>query len=109
MERLRMPMTLKHWGAVGIAGLMGAGLAWGAPAPASELQVPKGFRIELLTDAVPNARGLALGRHAGGKAVVYVGSAGAGNVYAVEVVAGRASAVHTLATGLNTPVGVAYR
>lgn len=26
------------------------------------LRVPKGFRIELLTDAVPNVRGLALGR-----------------------------------------------
>lgn len=79
-----------------------------AAAPASELQVPKGFQIELLTDAVPGARGLTLGRQADGKAIVYVGSR-AGSVYAVEVDRGRASAVHTIAKGLDSPVGVAYR
>ncbi len=84
-------------------------MAAGPAAPPSDLQVPKGFRIELLTDAVPNARGLTLGRHAEGKAIVYVGSAGAGNVYAVEVDQARVTAVHTLAKGLDSPIGVAYR
>ena len=95
---------------IGLCGLVLAGLvaAQGA-APAERLSVPKGFRIELLTDAVPNARAMALGRNGDGKAVVYVGSMRAGNVYAVEIDQGRARAVHTLATGLAMPVGVAYR
>jgi glucose/arabinose dehydrogenase len=71
--------------------------------------VPKGFQIELLTDAVPNARAMALGRHADGKSVVYVGSMGAGKVYAVEIEQGRARSVHTLVSGLALPAGVAYR
>src|SRR5258706_1031630 len=109
MAVLRSAMTLKRRLAVVIVGLAYAGMASGAAAPPSDLQVPKGFRIELLTDAVPNARGLALGRHADGKAIVYVGTAGAGNVYAVEVDQARATAVHTLIRGLDAPIGVAYR
>jgi glucose/arabinose dehydrogenase len=76
---------------------------------AERLRVPKGFQIELLTDAVPNARAMALGRYAGGKGVLYVGSMGAGKVYAVELEAGRAGRVHTVASGLTMPAGVAYR
>ena len=109
MTVLSVAMTLKRSLAAGIVGLTYAGMAAAAAAPASDLQVPKGFRVELLTDAVPNARGLALGRHADGKAVVYVGSAGAGNVYAVEIDQARATAVHTLVKGLDAPIGVAYR
>jgi glucose/arabinose dehydrogenase len=92
-----------------LAGAAWAGVASGAAAPASDLKVPNGFRIELLTDAVPNARSLTLGPHAGTKATVYVGTAGAGNVYAVEVDQHRATAVHTLAQGLQYPIGTAYR
>ena len=91
-------------------------LAWAAiapslaaPAPPQQLRVPKGFQIELLTDAVPNARGLALGRFAGDKGTVYVGSMREGKVYAVELDGGRATRVHTLASGLLLPTGVAYR
>jgi len=73
------------------------------------LRVPAGFRIELLTDEVPNARAMTLGRYANGKGVVYVGSYGAGKVYAVEIEQGRARAVHTLVSGLAAPIGVAYR
>jgi len=105
-------MTTILWGcrlAGAVALLLAHAAAALAAAPASDLEVPKGFRIELLTDAVPNARGLTLGRHADGKAIVYVGSARAGNVYAVEIDQGRASAVHTIAKGLNTAIGVAYR
>ena len=86
-----------------------AGCAVAAGTPVERLRVPAGFRIELLTDAVPNARALALGRFEGDRGVVYVGSMGAGAVYAVEIAAGRASAVHTIATGLNRPAGVAWR
>ncbi len=83
--------------------------AFAAPAPPERLRVPKGFQIEVLTDAVPNARGMALGRFNGDTGVVYVGTMREGKVYAVEVDAGRAGKVHTLATGLQLPTGVAYR
>jgi glucose/arabinose dehydrogenase len=74
-----------------------------------QLQVPPGFRVELLTDAVPDVRALTLGRFGAGKGVVYAGSAQAGKIYAVEIEQGKASAVHTLASGFSSPTGVAYR
>ena len=80
-----------------------------AAASTERLRVPQGFQVELLTDAVPNARGMALGRYSQGKGVVYVGTMREGNVYAVEVENGKATQVHTLATGLALPTGVAYR
>lgn len=90
--------------------LMAAALGSLAGAPPMErLKVPPGFRIEVLTDQVPGARGLALGDFAGGKGVVYVGSRSEGKVYGVEVDGARASRVHVLASGLEQPVGVAYR
>ena len=45
------------------------------PCRSTSCALPAGFRIELVTDAVPNARQMALGRSADGKSVVYVGSA----------------------------------
>lgn len=80
------------------------------PASAGDVQLqtlraPAGFRVELVTDEVPNARAMTLG--AGG--IVYVGTAGAGKVYAVELAGGRAKAVHTIASGLELPTGVAWR
>ena len=80
-----------------------------AAAPADRLRVPPGFKIELLTDDVPNARAMTLGRYADGKGVLYVGSMGAGKVYAVELDQGRATRVRTVASGLELPAGVAYR
>src|SRR5258708_3670256 len=74
-----------------------------------KLHLPPGFHIELLTDAVPNARQMALGRYADGRGVLYVGSMNAGNVYAVELEQGGVAAVRTIASGLPMPVGVAYR
>jgi glucose/arabinose dehydrogenase len=58
---------------------------------------------------VPSARAMTLGRFADGRGVVYVGSMGAGKVYAVELDQGKARAVHTIASGLTMPAGVAYR
>jgi glucose/arabinose dehydrogenase len=85
-----------------------ATLAAAASLPLEKLQLPAGFRIEVLTDAVPNARAMTLGRFANGRGVVYVGSGRAGKVYAVEIDAGRATAVHTVASGLTLPIGVAW-
>jgi len=74
-----------------------------------KLRVPPGFRIELLTDAVPNARQMALGRYANGQGVLYVGSRSEGKVYAVELAGAKAGAVHTIASGLDMPSGLAWR
>src|SRR5882724_11429653 len=71
--------------------------AGAAGLPLDKLRLPPGFRIELLTDAVPNARAMTLGPYADGRGVLYVGSMGAGKVYAVELANGRATAVYTVA------------
>jgi len=89
------------------ASLACAGAA--AATPIEQLRAPAGFRVEVLTDAVPNARQMALGRNGDGKGIVYVGSAGAGNVYAVEYGASGAGRVHVVASGLSIPSGVAWR
>jgi glucose/arabinose dehydrogenase len=80
-----------------------------AALPVERLRVPPGFRIEVLTDAVPNARAMTLGRYADGRGVLYVGSSQAGRVYAVELGGERAGAVRTLVSGLQRPAGVAWR
>ncbi len=77
--------------------------------PLDKLRLPPGFKIEVLTNAVPSARAMALGRFAAdGRGVVYVGS-GAGKVYAVEIDQGKAGQVRTVASGLTLPIGVAYQ
>ena len=92
-------------------GLLVAALpsAFAAELPIEKLRLPPGFRIEVLTDAVPNARAMRLGRYADGRGVLYVGSMRAGRVYAVELEEGRARRVQTVATGLNRPAGLAWR
>ena len=81
----------------------------GAALPVDTIKLPPGFRIEVLTDQVPDAREMALGRHRDGKGVLYVGSNGAGRVYAVTLAGTRATDVKVVASGLQLPVGVAYR
>jgi len=93
---------------VALVAALALGSAAAAP-PIDQLRAPPGFRIELLTDAVPNARQMALGRSGDGQGIVYVGSAGAGNVYAVEYGASGIGRVHLVASGLSLPSGVAWR
>jgi glucose/arabinose dehydrogenase len=93
---------------LGLLGLL-SNTALAANLHLDALHLPPGFHIEVLTDAVPDARQMTLGRYADGRGVLYVGSMGAGKVYAVELDQGRAKAVHTIASGLQMPVGVAYR
>ena len=100
----------------GAAALLAMALGAGTAAPAraaavqlDKLRVPAGFRIELVTDEVPNARQMALGRSAEGKSVVYVGSRSAGKVYAFEIEQGKAGPVRTIASGLAMPSGIAWR
>jgi len=74
--------------------------------PLNLLKLPQGFRIEVFSDAVPNARSLARGADG----TIFVGTRHE-SVYAVrdENQDGRADAVHTIARGLNEPNGVAFR
>jgi glucose/arabinose dehydrogenase len=85
------------------------GCARAGSAPLERLRVPAGFKVEVLTDAVPNARAMALGRSENGRGVLYVGSMSAGKVYAVELDGARAGRVHVIASGLELPAGLAWR
>lgn len=85
------------------------GVAARAAVDLESIKLLPGFRIELLTDRVPDAREMALGRYDAGRGILFVGSSRAGKVYAVALNQGRASEVKTIASGLQFPVGVAYR
>lgn len=82
-----------------------------APAMAApqldRLTLPRGFRIAVYSDQVPNAREIALGA----KGTVFVGSNDAGKVYALTDSDGDGVADRTrvIASGLQLPVGVAFR
>lgn len=70
-------------------------------APAlDKIKLPRGFKIEVFNGSVPEARSMALSP--GG--VLYVGTRKKGKVYAIQ---GRT--VHTVASNLNMPNGVAFR
>ena len=84
--------------------VLSAWVAWarGAELPLDEIKLPSGFSIELVA-RVPSAREMTLGAHG----TLFVGSTG-GSVYAVTRTGGSA-AVKIVASGLNRPVGVAFR
>ena len=97
-------MTFRRLGAV--LALLSASLA--APAgelPLGAIRLPDGFAIEVLA-RVPGARQMALGDGN----VVYVGSRGEGKVHAVQLdERTRATRTNVVASGLDQPVGVAFR
>lgn len=70
--------------------------------PLERIRLPEGFRISLVTDELPNAREMAWGAHG----TLFVGSNAAGKVYALEPASGR---VRVVASGLQLPVGVAFK
>ena len=72
--------------------------------PVDKIRLPPGFQITVFASNIPNARGMAWGD----KGTLFVGSRGAGNVYALKHKDGRATQMHTLATGLNMPSGLAF-
>ncbi len=71
------------------------------------LHLPKGFKISVFADQLPNARTLALGN----EGVVYVGTRQQGSVYAVKDKDGDGVADQrfVIARGLTMPNGVAYK
>jgi len=72
-----------------------------------EITLPPGFAIAVYADSLPGARSLALGA----KGTLFVGSRHEGKVYAVIPAADgrRAARVVTIAAGLDSPNGVAFR
>lgn len=82
-----------------------AAVALAGELPLDRIELPPGFRIELLA-RVPNAREMALGDDR----LLFVGSMDAGKVYALELNDRyRAGKLHIVASGLRMPVGVAWR
>ncbi len=75
--------------------------------PLERIKVPAGFSISLFSDQVPGARSMARSP----KGILYVGTQGPGKVYALvdRNGDGRADEVHTVASGLNRPNGVAWK
>ncbi len=110
-------MTSRFPGGWRLLGLMGLtfgamlmlhpGVHSGEKLPLHKIRLPKGFSIELYATGVPDARSLALSP----SGVLYVGSRGKGNVYAVVDTDGdhHADRVYVIASGLMMPNGVAYR
>ena len=70
-----------------------------------EIKLPPGFAIEVFVRDIPGARSLALGA----KGTLFVGSRGAGKVYAVRYAGTPRAELLTLARGLDSPNGVAFR
>ncbi|HET8899059.1 MAG TPA: PQQ-dependent sugar dehydrogenase [Rhodanobacteraceae bacterium] len=82
-------------------------LAAAAAQPAlDQLRMPPGFSVSVYSDQVPAARELAVGD----QGTVFVGSMGAGKVYALTDADhdGRAEQVRVVANDLEMPVGVAF-
>lgn len=73
--------------------------------PVEKIKLPPGFEISVFADNVPNARAMALGDHG----TLFVGSRRAGKLYAVEIRDNKAVKTLTIASGLDMPVGVAFR
>jgi glucose/arabinose dehydrogenase len=79
----------------------------GLPMKLESLKLPPGFAIEVYSSDVPNARSLALGA----PGIVYVSTRRDKRVYAVvdRNHDHKADKVYTVAQGLDTPNGIAYR
>ncbi len=90
-----------------VAALLAVRPAGAQDLPLERIRLPPGFTIELFA-RVPNARGMALGRH-----TVFVGSRSGGKVHALRLRGEGASLavdkVSVVAGNLEMPTGVAFR
>ncbi|MGP1666544.1 MAG: PQQ-dependent sugar dehydrogenase [Rhodanobacter sp.] len=77
-----------------------------AAPPLSRLVLPPGFHVALYSDQVPKARAITVGTNG----TVFVGSSGAGKVYALTDKDGDgvADTMRVVASGLKLPMGVAF-
>lgn len=73
----------------------------------SRVRLPEGFSVSFYSDRVPNARSLAMGA----RGTLFVGTRAGGTVYALTDSDGDsfAETVNVIATGLDSPNGVAFR
>ena len=69
-----------------------------------KISLPPGFKIEVLA-RLENPRAMVLGS----EGTLFAGSMRAGNVYAIKLQQGAPARVTTVASGLNRPIGVAFR
>lgn len=78
-----------------------------ADLPLELIQLPEGFKIELFAEGLTNARSLARGA----EGTIFVSTRAHGNVYAVQDTDGdhKADQTWTLAKGMNSPNGIAFR
>jgi glucose/arabinose dehydrogenase len=86
-----------------VAALLACSAARTGDLPLSTIKLPPGFEIGLWAE-VPNARSLALGTNG----AVFVGNRSGDKVYAVVDREGRRE-IYTVASGLNSPNGVAFK
>jgi len=79
----------------------------GTPADLARISLPPGFSIDYYARNIDNARSMTLGDNG----TLFVGSRGAGNVYALVDTDHdyHTDSVYTIASGLNYPNGVAFR
>lgn len=75
--------------------------------PLSAIKLPPNFKIEIYADHVPNARSLALGE----KGTIFVGTRTNDKVFALVDTDGdyKADKQYTIASGLESPNGVAFK
>src|SRR3954464_9164848 len=85
--------------------VVAVGNVFAAALPLDKIKLPPGFAISIFADDVPNARAMVRGD----KGTVFVGSMRPGKVYALRVRDGKAVETFVIASGLNMPVGVAFR
>jgi len=78
--------------------------AWAA-LPLERIKLPPGFQIGLFADHVDGARSMALGDNG----TLFVGTMGAGKVYAIRHDGTKATQVTAIASGLKMPNGVAVK
>ncbi len=69
-----------------------------------KISLPPGFKIEVLA-RLDNPRAMVLGS----EGTLFAGSMRAGNVYAIKLQQGAPARVTTVASGLDRPIGVAFR
>ena len=94
---------------LGLLILISSGMTRSADLPLDLIKLPPGFSIELWA-RVGNARQMTLGRYDANGGTLFVGSMRAGKVHAVPFGPDfKAREVVTIASGLQLPVGVAYR
>jgi len=72
--------------------------------PIDRISLPPGFKIEVLA-RLENPREMVLGS----EGTLFAGSMRAGNVYAIKLQPGAPARVTTVASGLDRPIGVAFR